>query len=73
MKCLLICDESKPETVVDLCRQRGMGIEVQGFYHPSALSDPVLLKRRQTWWQVCRLSRCTAPLETSIQVRSIHS
>ncbi len=45
MKCLLICDECKPETVVDLCRQRGMGIEVQGFYHPIALSDPVLLKK----------------------------
>jgi hypothetical protein len=29
MKCLLIYDDSKPETVVSLCRHRGLGIEVQ--------------------------------------------
>jgi sugar phosphate isomerase/epimerase len=42
---MLICDDSRPETVVDLCRHRGLGIEVQAFYHPKALSNPVLLKR----------------------------
>lgn len=45
MKCLLICDDSKPESVVELCRHRDLGIEVQAFYHPKALSDPVLLEQ----------------------------
>jgi sugar phosphate isomerase/epimerase len=45
MRYLLLCDDSKPETVVGLCRQRGLGIEVQAFYHPRALSDTVLLEK----------------------------
>jgi len=44
MKCLLICDDTKPETVIDTCRQRGYGMEVQAFYHPKALSDRALLE-----------------------------
>jgi sugar phosphate isomerase/epimerase len=45
MKCVLICDDTKPENVVDLCRQRGLGIEVQAFYHPKALSNPALIRK----------------------------
>ncbi len=45
MKGLLICDDSKTETVVNLCRHRGLGIEVQAFYHPRALLDTALLKK----------------------------
>jgi sugar phosphate isomerase/epimerase len=59
MKCILICDGTKPETVIDLCRQRGFGIEVQGFYRPTALSDPALLKE-------------TAELVTDMPVIAMH-
>lgn len=43
MKHLLLCDDTKPETVVDLCRQFSLGIEVQAFYHPKALTDSRLI------------------------------
>ncbi len=45
MKHLLICDDTKPETIVELCRHRAMGIEVQAFYHPNALTDAGLLEK----------------------------
>ena len=45
MKCMLICDDCKPETVVDLCRHHGFGIEVQAFFNPKALFDTALLEK----------------------------
>ena len=43
MKWLLICDDTKPESVIDLCRQSALGIEVQAFYHYKALADGSLI------------------------------
>jgi len=45
VKDVLICDDAKPEAVIDLCRQAAFGIEVQAFHHPAALSDPILVKQ----------------------------
>lgn len=59
MKHLLICDDTKPETVVDLCRERGYGIEVQAFYHPTALADAALVEK-------------TAELTGGLQVVAMH-
>ncbi len=45
MKHLLICDDTRPEAVVDLCREGGFGIEVQAFYRPAALTDATLVTK----------------------------
>ena len=45
MRSLLICDGTTPEEFVPLCHQRGIGIEVQAFYHPDALFDEGLLRK----------------------------
>jgi hypothetical protein len=37
MKHILICDARKPEEVVGLCRELGIGIELQTFFHPDAV------------------------------------
>lgn len=42
MRALAICDDSNPRDVVELCRDRGLGIEVQALYHSNALSDEPL-------------------------------
>lgn len=59
MKHLLICDGTKPENFVQLCQARGIGIEVQAFYHPDALLDEALIAR-------------TAEIISGIQVLSLH-
>jgi len=45
MKGEIICDGTRTENVIRLCRERGVGIEVQAFYHPDALPDEPLLHR----------------------------
>lgn len=45
MNDLLICDGTTPEVFVELCRKRSLGIEVQAFYHPDALTDEALLSK----------------------------
>ena len=45
MRSLLICDGTRPEDFVPLCHQRRIGIEVQSFYHPDALSNEALIGR----------------------------
>jgi len=45
MKSLLICDGTTPEDFVPLCHQCGIGIEVQAFYHPDALSSEELIDK----------------------------
>lgn len=41
---IILCDNTKPDSVLPLCRQYGLGIEVQAFYHPDALENPDLLR-----------------------------
>ncbi len=41
----VICDNTKPEDVMDLCRRNGFGIEVQAFYHYRALADAGLIEK----------------------------
>jgi sugar phosphate isomerase/epimerase len=43
MKHLLICDNTKPEAVVELCRKHNCGIEAQAFFHYEALSNERLI------------------------------
>ena len=45
MKHVLICDDTKPDSIIDVCRERNLGIEVQAFYHPTALSDATLVTK----------------------------
>ncbi|MBE5783606.1 MAG: sugar phosphate isomerase/epimerase [Clostridiales bacterium] len=35
MKSIVLCDNAEPEKVVPLCREYGLGIEIQGFYNPN--------------------------------------
>lgn len=39
MHSILICDDSRVDEIAPLCEERGLGIEVQAFYHPSAIGD----------------------------------
>ena len=45
MKQLLICDNTCPEKVVELCLSRQFGIEVQAFFHYEALSNQSLIAK----------------------------
>jgi sugar phosphate isomerase/epimerase len=59
MKNILICDDTKPSEIVDLCRKNKYGIEVQAFYHPDAYTNPDLLQE-------------TENLISDIKLRSLH-
>jgi sugar phosphate isomerase/epimerase len=37
MKSLVLCDNCKPEEVLNLCNIYGLGIEIQGFYNPNLI------------------------------------
>jgi hypothetical protein len=43
MKHLLICDNTSPEKIVELCRSWQCGIEAQAFFHYEALSSESLI------------------------------
>ena len=43
MKHLLICDDTKPESVLELCRKHNYGIEAQAFHHHEAVSNESLI------------------------------
>jgi sugar phosphate isomerase/epimerase len=43
VKAFLLCDSTNPQSVVPRCHAESFGIEIQAFYHPTALEDRDLI------------------------------
>ena len=43
MKEFVLCDDSKPEEVVPLCKKYGLGIEIQSFHNPNKVDECELI------------------------------
>ena len=58
MKEIRLCDDTKVESVLELCKENGFGIEIQGFYNPNLVDSEETFVLLENYKEMLKKFKC---------------